>query len=326
MLNSLRGKPTQRQLRTRLRAARLLLLASFGIALASLLGPAIGLAQTPSGPQPASPALPQDGDLTLGAGAGTVLVGLTVRPAQPGPNTLLIYVLPLEGPTTAADVVVHVAVNAQPVPLEFCSRSCRTGEATLAGGEHIDLLVDGPDGGAVAFDLPALPAPDGASLLQQAQDRMHALHSYRVDEVMGPNAAFGHFSYAYQAPDRMSVDLGGSQTIFVGPLRYTRSDPEAAWQVDNLGSSLVVPSFIWDPHDPSDSIVATRIVGADSVDGVPTQALAFFKGAYGTPFWFRLQVDPSGLVRRAEMNGQGHFMLDHYTDFDAPLAIEPPVP
>ena len=107
-------------------------------------------------------------------------------------------------------------------------------------------------------------------------------------------------------------------------LRYSRNDPSAAWQVDNLGVSLSVPSFSWDPHDASDAIIATRIVGTETVDGMPTQALAFFKGAYGTPFWFRLLVDAGGLVRRVEMNGQGHFMLDHYTDFDAPLAIEPP--
>ena len=44
----------------------------------------------------ASPALPQADDLTLGQDAGKLLVGLTVRPAHPGPNTLLVYVLPLE--------------------------------------------------------------------------------------------------------------------------------------------------------------------------------------------------------------------------------------
>ncbi len=41
---------------------------------------------------PASPALPQGDDLTLADGAGNVLIGLTVRPAQPGPNTILVHV------------------------------------------------------------------------------------------------------------------------------------------------------------------------------------------------------------------------------------------
>src|SRR5690348_10167898 len=43
--------------------------------------------------------LPQADDLTFGQDAGKVLIGLTVRPARPGPNTLLVYALPLEGPS-----------------------------------------------------------------------------------------------------------------------------------------------------------------------------------------------------------------------------------
>src|SRR5438132_11833091 len=87
----------------------------------------------------ASPALPQADDLTLGQAAGKVLVGLTVRPAQPGPNTLLVYVLPLEGPAAAADVPLSLAVGDQKVLLATCSRTCRTANVTLVGGEHSDV-------------------------------------------------------------------------------------------------------------------------------------------------------------------------------------------
>ncbi len=113
---------------------------------------------------PASPALPQGDDLTLADSAGNVLMGLTVRPAQPGPNTVLVHVLPLEGAATAADVSVSLVINDQPVPLDFCSRTCRTADATLAGGEHVDVVADGPAGGTAVFDLPALPAPDASTL------------------------------------------------------------------------------------------------------------------------------------------------------------------
>ena len=95
----------------------------------------------------ASPALPQGDDLTLADGAGNVLIGLTVRPAQPGPNTVLIHVLPLEGAATAADVSVILVVNGQPVPLDFCSRTCRTALVPLVGGEHVDVVADNPFGG-----------------------------------------------------------------------------------------------------------------------------------------------------------------------------------
>src|SRR5713226_6901784 len=112
-----------------------------------------------SGPA-ASPALPQADDLTFGQDAGKVVVGLTVRPAQPGPNTLLVYVLPLEGPATAADVPLSLAISGQNVPLDTCSPTCRTANVTLVGGEHIDVVAGGATGGTAAFDLPMLPAQD----------------------------------------------------------------------------------------------------------------------------------------------------------------------
>ena len=311
----------------RTRWLRLALLTGMVIVVAYLLGGSMDAAQAQVAAQPPGPGLPQDGDLTLADGAGTVLIGLTVRPAQPGPNTVLLYVLPLEGGAVAADVPVLLAINGRAVPLEFCSRSCRTAEVSLAGGEHLDVVAGSPPGGTAGFDLPALPAADGAGLLQQVQDRMHRLRTYRIDETLGPASPPLQTSYTFQAPDRMRFDLAtGSQTIFVGPTRYTRADPSSVWQAESIGVSLPVPSFTWDPHGPAEQPVAARIVGAEEIDGVPTQTVAFFQSAGNTPLWFRLSADPDGLVHRAAMHGQGHFMDDHYTDFDAPVAIEPPIP
>ena len=297
------------------------------IVISQLLGAPMGAAQAQVAGQPPSPGIPQDGDLTFAGGAGTVLIGLTLRPAQPGPNTLLLYVLPLEGASVAADVPVALAINGQAVPLEFCSRSCRTADVSLAGGEHLDVVTGTPAGGTAGFDLPSLPAPDGAALLQQVQDRMHRLRSYRIDETLGPAAPPLQAGYAFQAPDRMRLELAnGSQTIFVGTNRYTRADPSSAWQAEPVGVSLSVPSFTWDPSNPAERPVAVRVVGADEANGMPTQIVAFFQSTANTPLLFRLWADADGLVHRAEMYGQGHFMEDRYADFDAPLAIEPPMP
>ena len=71
--------------------------------------------------------------------------------------------------------------------------------------------------------------------------------------------------------------------------------------------------------------MAAHILGAENVDGSSTQVLAFFENLGPQyPFWFRLWTDADGLVHKAEMRGQGHFMDEHYTDFDAPFSIEPP--
>ena len=291
-----------------------------------LVGPAAGMgaaiAQTTTG----SPALPQGDDLSLADGAGNVLIGLTLRPAQPGPNTVLIHVLPLEGAGAAADVPITLVINGKPVPLEFCSRTCRTAGATLTGGEHVDVVADTPSGGMAGFDLPTLPAPDGSSLLELMQDRMHRLRTFRSDELLRPATTPVETMYAFQAPDRMQMDINnGSHTIFFGSTRYTRNDATGAgWQAEDAGISLPVPSFVWDGRPLDAGAVAAHVLGAENVDGADTQVLAFFENLGQYPFWFRLWADADGRVHRAEMRGQGHFMDEHYTDFDAPFTIEPP--
>jgi hypothetical protein len=112
------------------------------------------------------------------------------------------------------------------------------------------------------------------------QDRMHGLRSYRIHEVLGPADPPLQSDYAFQAPDRMRLDIAtGAQTIFIGPTRYTRADPSSPWQAEQIGVSLAVPSFTWDPLTPGERPVAVRIVGAADVDGVSTQALAFFQSS-----------------------------------------------
>ena len=250
----------------------------------------------------------------------------TVRPAQPGPNTLLVCVLPLEGPAAAADVPLSLAISGQNIPLDTCSRSCRTTSVTLVGGEHIDVVAGGASGGTAAFDLPTLPAPDGTALLQQVQDHMHQLHTYRVDETLGPATPPLRAAYVFEAPDRMQLTpANGETTVWVGPTRYTRHVDSGTWQAEDFGTSLPVPSFVWDIPDSGGTYVGAHIVGADTVDGVETHVLTFFLDLPQTPVWFQLWSDTSGLVRRASMRAQGHFMEHRYTDFDAAMTIQPPI-
>jgi hypothetical protein len=300
------------------------------VACAAAVPAASPVSSTPASPTAAlataSPALPQADDLAYGQDAGTVLVGLTDRPAQPGPNTLLVYVLPLEGPAAAADVPLSLTVGGQNVPLDTCSRTCRTANVTLNGGEHVDVVAGGASGGTAAFDLPMLPAPNGSAVLQQVQDRMHHLHTYRVDETLGPATPPLRAAYAFEAPDRMQLTpANGETTVWVGPTRYTRQVNSGTWQAEDFGTSLPVPSFVWDIPESGGMYVGAHVVGAETVDGVETNVLTFFLDLPQTPVWFRLWPDASGLVRRASMRAEGHFMDHRYTDFDTALSIEPPV-
>src|SRR6266508_1001999 len=60
-------------------------------------------------------AVPRPGDLTLGGHAGQILLGLTIRPAKPGPNQLLVYVLPIQG--KAQDISIKVSIEGRALPV-----------------------------------------------------------------------------------------------------------------------------------------------------------------------------------------------------------------
>src|SRR5260370_21922553 len=150
----------------------------------------------------------------------------------------------LEGPAGAADVPLSLAISGQNAPLDTCSRTCRTAKGALNGGEHVDAVAGGASGGTAAFDLPTAPAQDGTALLQQVLVRMHQLHTYQVEETLGPAAQLLRAAYVFEAPDRMQLSPANSETtIWVGPTRYTRQADSDTWRAEYFGSSLPVPSF-----------------------------------------------------------------------------------
>ncbi|MGH2591266.1 MAG: CopD family protein, partial [Actinomycetota bacterium] len=270
-------------------------------------------------------ALPRRGDLTLGGDAGQVLVGLTIRPARPGPNEALVYLLPLDGEDAAAGIPATLRVGGRSIQMESCGITCRRAELDLQGGEALFVDVGTDVGGTASFRLPDLPAPDGSAVFRSSQARMHELRSYRLDEVLSSGLADVRASYAFLAPDSFTARVfrqGAvvSETVSIGGTRYLRSSPESPWKKQTGGPGLDVPRFVWDSFMPA---VATRIIGSERVQGIRTEVVAF-SGSGSLPIWFRLWIDEQGLIRRAEMRAQGHFMDHRYFDFDAPIDIEPP--
>lgn len=266
---------------------------------------------------------PRAGDLTLGAHAGEALVGLTLRPGRPGENEVLLYFLPLAGEQAAASTNVALSVDGRLSSLSSCGATCRRAVVQLRGAETVTIRLGGPDGGTAVFDIPRLPAPDGAGLLALAQQRMHRLSSYRVDESFFTGGPAIRSSYVYLAPNRMEGDVDrSSQEVWIGQTVYTRSLPSGRWKADGTPDPLVVPFFIWDYFHP---VVAPRIVGTQRLDGLAARVVSFAIGGPGDPIWFRLWVDPSGLVRRSEMRAPGHYMDHRYSGFDAPVTVEAPI-
>jgi copper transport protein len=271
---------------------------------------------------PRDPALPRPGDLTLGGHIGSTLIGLTVRPAQPGRNDVFLYLLPLAGEDSAAHLHPSLEAGTKRVRVDSCGPACRRTALDLHGGEPIRVSI----GSRVAtFRLPRLPAPGGAAIFRRAEKRMHALSDVRFREIFGPGNPPVHSTYSFEAPDRMSLrSNNGFQSIWVGSTRYLKNGPRASWFVQPHGPPLHVPYFIWD-YVPT-AHVDPRLVGNQVVDHRETKVLSFYGPNQGAPVWFKLWIDRRYYVRKAEMRAQGHFMDHHFSDFHSSISIRPPVP
>ncbi len=269
------------------------------------------------------PAWPRPGDLTMGAHAGSVLVGLTLRPGRPGRNDVLVELLGL-GPASTWPSSTSVRIDGHDLPVEGCGLECRRTAATLSGGEEIAVALAGRGGGVATFHVPALPAPDGRPLFERLQAVMHDLHTYRLHQVLDSGSSALRSTYTFQAPDRLWVrDPSGFQIVWIGRTRYQQQRRGSGWIVQPGGTKYSVPSFIWD-YVPS-QLLDFRVVGEDRLDGRPTRILSFFGPELTAPIWFRLWVGSDGIVLRAQMRAQGHFMDQRYYGFNAPAQIEPPV-
>ncbi len=269
----------------------------------------------------AGSALPRPGDLTLGGHAGQFLIGLTIRRE---PDEILVFLRGLGSDQENAARTVTATIDGRPIGLTECGPTCRSAPATLTGGERVEVTVEGSGGGTAAFDVPNLASPPADGLLARMMTSMHALKSYRLQETLTSGLAEVRSTYAFVAPNEFeshgTEQSSGFETVWIGDTRYLRQLPGGSWQVD-VGASPTVPAFVWDSFRP---FIDARIIGHDKVGGVPTDVVVFFGGDEQLPVWFRLWVDPTGLVRRAQMRAEGHFMDHSYYGFDSNIAIRPP--
>ena len=137
------------------------------------------------------------------------LVGLTLDPGVPGVNTVLVYLLPIEGPGAAARPSPSLRIGTRDLPLASCASTCRrTTAADLSSHERVTVHVAGASGGDARFELPELPAPDSSVVLALAQRRMHQLRTYRIDEALSSGTATVPITYAFQVPDRLQSSSG----------------------------------------------------------------------------------------------------------------------
>ena len=277
---------------------------------------------------PVAAGLPQPDDLTLGGHAGTTVVGLTIRPGRPGDNQMFAYLVPRGGIDGSDTLETALIVDGdEPLMMERCGVACRTATVPLEGGERLEVAVrDGEQQHTATFELPELPAPDGAELLDRAEQRMNQLRTLRYDEVFGPHEPPNISTWEIVAPDRLYgvVTRGDDhqEILRIEDRRWRREGPDEPWEGGEPGRLRVTANrFIWEEEGRT----AVRIVDGDNVDGVETEVVSFFLPlSERLAVWYRLWIDADDLIRQAEMRTQGHFMDHRYYDFGEDLQIEPP--
>lgn len=272
--------------------------------------------------------LPQPGDLTLGQAADDTVVGLSIRPGEPGINDLIVHLVP-PGGDDADQIAVSLTVDGgDPVETRRCGDACRVATAPLEVGTTLTFDLDGLPGstGAATFTVPELPAPDGTGIMTATRARMHEITSVRYDEDFGPGDPPTRSSWELVLPDRLRGTIRSSsrytETIRIADRWWNRESPDGPWaeaRGSGTGLTVHVDNFIWDVTSTNH-----HLVGTDAIDGVPTRVVTFFAEVAELPYWYRLWIDDDDRVRRAVMLTQGHFMDQDYHDYDTSITIEPP--
>ncbi len=162
--------------------------------------------------------------------------------------------------------------------------------------------------------------PQAVALLQQSDAQMNALYSVRASEVLndGVNGSVTT-QYEYQAPDRLHYRVGGGiESIAIGKTQYYLE--QAAWTDRDRIDPFVFPNF-----DAVKGAQAIRLGRSEVVDGIPMQIveLVLPSGDEKVHFAYWIGRDDH-LVHRYVMVAPGHYMMRYYSDYNAPLDIQPP--
>jgi hypothetical protein len=267
-----------------------------------------------------------DKDAASVAGAsGPYILGLTILPPEPGPVEFRLQVLGLEPGDAPREARIRGSGPAAfEAALEQCGHGCFAGKGSLetAGIWGLEASVTTNRGVASWSTRLPIPAADGSAEFAQALEAMEGVRSARLEEQLQASLDGPTFTadYGFAAPDRMLIKAGTTDRVVIGGTEYRREDG-GAWQT----SAWPGPTFAWPAGYYRGfwaNAAAIRILGEESVDGVPSRVVGFVRPEL--PAWFRIWAGiDDGLVRRMEMRAEGHLMAQNWT-LNVPVSIEPP--
>lgn len=266
--------------------------------------------------------------LSIADASGPFIVGLTVLPPRPGPADIRVQVLGVDAGDGLrnASFVAGSGDTSVTVPLgESCGLGCFAGAATfgIAGDWRLAVSIDSNRGPiSIAATVP-LPAPDGSAELARALSSEEGLKSAVLTEELrgsadGPTIVS---TYQFQAPDRAEITVNDATQILAGLDQYRRTGA-GPW----VKSAFPPPGFSWPTGYYRDfwaGATAVRILGTDTVDGVPSTIIGFVRP--DIPAWFRIWAGTAdGLLRRADMRAEGHIMNQAYDRLNGPITVPAP--
>lgn len=288
--------------------------------------------------------------LELAADAGQYLFWVTVEPASPGPNRLSVRLQdyvgdPVPGVSVRAQLLHPFEpegwdparqevpdwsdMRAREVPLT-AARDGMTYAGSLElegeGGFALRFAAVADDSGAPVAEafLPVRIPLDGArDLLRMADESMNRLQSVRLrEELRGRPGGDAVTDMEFVSPNRVRMRFNnGRERIVIGQTRYERSGAGEPWTVAPWPQ---VGGFRWPNFNYGATAVRQVLVGRDEIDGRPVWVVNFVEEPPEIRYVVWIDAE-TYLIRRLTMHTTGHYMYWTFYDFNAPIAIEPPV-
>jgi copper transport protein len=266
--------------------------------------------------------------LSIADASGPFIIGLTVLPPRPGPAEVRVQVVGVEagdGLREARFTATSVASSAEAPLVPGCGLGCFVGHVTFttAGDWQVKVEIDSNRGPLSLSAAVPLPAADGSAALARTLAAEEGLKSAVMTERLSGSVGGPTYvsTYRFQAPDRAQITLNDSTQILIGEERFSRQG-NAPWEK----SAFPPPGFSWPTGYYRDfwaGAAAARLVGTETVDGVPCEIITFVRP--DVPAWFRIWVSQTaGIVQREEMRAEGHLMDHTFADLNGPITVQPP--
>lgn len=174
--------------------------------------------------------------------------------------------------------------------------------------------VPAPSGAITAGD------PQAMDWLEKSDAAMNHLTSLRSVQELN-DGAHGEVTtrYEYRAPDRMRMQIAGEgESIAIGPIQYYLE--QGVWQAQARVNPLVFPNFA-----NARQAGTVRVGRAETRDGKAVQVVLATGGALANVHYAYWIGSEDFRLYEYAMVAPAHFMIQSYSDFDAPVQIAAPV-